>query len=108
MYKNVTEELKAIDERTLLQDFEGVPQVKISKGALTEAGNISTLLGTTTEGIIFKSNGEARKTIKGGGVSINKAKVADRNSSTSEIELLQGKFILAQKGKRNYYLIEVE
>ncbi len=106
--KNVTEELKAIDERTLLQVFEGVPQVKISKDTLTEAGNISTLLGTTTEGIIFKSNGEARKTIKGGGVSINKAKVADGNSSTSEIELLQGKFILAQKGKRNYYLIEVE
>ncbi|MCP4522539.1 MAG: tyrosine--tRNA ligase [Cytophagales bacterium] len=106
--KNVTEELKSIDERTLLEVFDGVPQVKISKEALAEAGNVTTLLGVATEGTIFKSNGESRKTIKGGGVSINKAKVTDINAPTSEIELLQDKFILAQKGKKNYFLIEVE
>lgn len=106
--KDVTEALKSIDERTLLQVFEGVPQVEISKNALLEAGTITNLLGVATEGKIFPSNGESKKNIQGGGVSINKEKVSDINASTAEIELLQGKFILAQKGKKNYYLIEVK
>lgn len=69
--KNVTEVLKSIDERTLLQVFEGVPQVEISKEALLEAGTITNLLGAATEGKIFASNGEAKKSIQGNGVSIN-------------------------------------
>lgn len=106
--KNVTEALKSIDERTLLQVFEGVPQVEISKEALLEAGTITNLLGAVTEGKIFASNGEAKKSIQGGGVSINKEKVSNIQTPTAEIELLQDKFILAQKGKKNYYLIEVK
>lgn len=106
--KNVTEALKSIDERTLLQVFEGVPQVEISKEALLEAGTITNLLGAATEGKIFASNGEAKKSIQGNGVSINKEKISNTQTPTAEIELLQDKFILAQKGKKNYYLIEVK
>ncbi|WP_345370738.1 tyrosine--tRNA ligase [Algivirga pacifica] len=102
--KKVTEELKAIDERTLLQVFEGVPQVEIAKDALAEMDAIE-LLSSATEGMVFPSKGEARKMIKGGGVSVNKEKIAD-DAMAKDFELLQGKYILAQKGKKNYFLIK--
>ncbi|WP_109616887.1 tyrosine--tRNA ligase [Sediminitomix flava] len=104
--KSVTEDLKALDERTLLQVFEGVPQVEITKTALDEAATVADLLSTVTENVIFKSKGEATRMIKGGGVSINKEKLADPAAAVSS-ELLQGKYLLAQKGKKNYFLIKV-
>jgi tyrosyl-tRNA synthetase len=64
------------------------------------------LLSEGTDGIVFPSKGEARRMIKGGGVSINKEKVAD-GEQPAEVELLQGKYILVQKGKKNYYLLTV-
>ena len=104
--KSTTEDLVELDERTLLQVFDGVPQSEITKAQLAEVANVTDLLSELTGGIIFPSKGEARKMIKGGGVSINKIKVADPND-TVEVELLQGKYLLAQKGKKNYYLITV-
>ena len=104
--KSTTEDLVELDERTLLQVFNGVPQSEITKAQLAEVANVTDLLSELTGGIIFPSKGEARKMIKGGGVSINKIKVADPND-TVEVELLQGKYLLAQKGKKNYYLITV-
>ncbi|MEM7552462.1 MAG: tyrosine--tRNA ligase [Bacteroidota bacterium] len=105
--KNVTDTLKEIDEKTLLSVFEGVPQIKVSSSALDSAETVTDLLSETTNSEIFKSKGEARRLIQGGGVSINKQKLTDPNEKP-EADLLQGKYILAQKGKKNYYLIVVE
>jgi len=105
--KSTTEELTQIDEKTLLQVFEGVPMAHISKDQLSGVENITDLLSETTQGTIFPSKGEARRMIKGGGVSINKSKVTDGNAKP-DYELLQGKYLLAQRGKKNYYLIKVE
>lgn len=104
--KNVTDDLKSIDERTLLQVFEGVPQVEITKDSLASAADMTDLLSGLTENIVFKSKGEARKMIQGGGVSINKAKIS-MEANVADIELLQDRYILAQKGKKNYFLIKV-
>ena len=73
--KSTTEDLTAINEKTLLQVFEGVPQVEISKAEYEAVANVTDLLSELTQGVVFPSKGEARKMIKGGGVSINKVKV---------------------------------
>ena len=104
--KNVTEELKSINERTLLSVFEGVPQVTISRDAYSNAGTATDLLSEVTEGIIFPSKGEAKRMIQGGGVSVNKVKVDNPNEEPA-YDLLQDKYLLVQRGKKNYYLVTV-
>ncbi len=104
--KSTTEDLAGIDEKTLLQVFEGVPQAEISQSQYESAENVTDLLSDLTEGIVFPSKGEARRMIKGGGVSINKEKLESENAPV-KFDLLQGKYLLAQKGKKNYYLIKV-
>ena len=86
--------------------FEGVPQVTVNKSDLDNTENITDFLSELTQEVIFPSKGEARKMIKGGGVSINKEKVMDANAAV-ELSLLQGKYILVQRGKKNYYLVTV-
>ncbi|WP_200978819.1 tyrosine--tRNA ligase [Echinicola sp. 20G] len=105
--KSSTEDLASLDERTFLQVFEGVPQVEISKSEYDELGGVLDLLGDKGQGVIFGSKGEARKMIQGGGVSINKIKLSDPQASTENLELLQGKYLLVQKGKKNYFIIKV-
>jgi len=104
---STTEELATIDEETLLAVFEGVPQTTITRQALADAATVTDLLSVTIGNIAFPSKGEARKMIQAGGVSINKARLADPNEKPA-FELLQNKYLLAQKGRRNYYLIVVE
>jgi tyrosyl-tRNA synthetase len=104
--KNVTEDLESLDEATLLALFEGVPQAELSKTDLKNCASITELLSEATKNTIFPSKGEARKMIQAGGVSINKAKVTDPNQKP-EFNLLQNKYLLAQKGKKNYYLINI-
>ncbi|MGB4972052.1 MAG: tyrosine--tRNA ligase [Cyclobacteriaceae bacterium] len=104
--KNVTEDLESLDEATLLALFEGVPQAHLAKAELENCGSLTELLSEATGGTIFPSKGEARKMIQAGGVSINKTKVTDPNQKP-EFNLLQNKYLLAQKGKKNYYLINV-
>lgn len=103
---STTEELQSLDEDTLLSVFEGVPQTAISKSDLENAATVTDLLSVATNGLVFASKGEARKMIQAGGVSINKVKVQDANAKAS-YDLLQNKYLLAQKGKKNYYLIVV-
>jgi len=105
--KSTTEELSQIDEKTLLSVFEGVPQINVSRTVLDEKPDVTTLLSEITDGEIFKSKGEARRMIKGGGVSVNKAKINDPEAEAN-FTLLQDKYLLAQKGKKNYYLLIVE
>ena len=104
---STTEELQSLNEETLLAVFEGVPQTTISKSAFENYANVTDLLSVTTNGFVFPSKGEARKMIQAGGVSINKTKVEDANAKGSFV-LLQNKYLLAQKGKKNYYLIKVD
>jgi len=101
-----TEQLQSLDEDTLLAVFEGVPMVKISKEILANTQNVTDFLSVETQNIIFPSKGEARKMIQGGGVSVNKAKVADPAGKV-EFDLLRNKFLVVQKGKKNYFLVEV-
>ena len=95
--------LHKIDESTLLSVFEGVPQFEISKAKLEEGIPAIALL--TDEAAVFPSKGEMKKMTQGGGVSINKEKLTDQNSTISTADLLNGKYILAQRGKKNYYLL---
>ncbi len=104
---STTEELQSLDEDTLLSVFEGVPQVKISKSEFENALTVIDLLSTISQNQIFPSKGEARKMIQGGGVSVNKSKVEDINAKPA-YTLLQNKYLLAQKGKKNYYLLVIE
>lgn len=105
--KSTTEDLAALDEKTLLSVFEGVPQVNISKNELTETENYIDLLSTVTQEVIFSSKGEARRMLKGGGVSVNKTKITDMNAKPA-FDLLQNKYFLVQKGKKNYFLVVVD
>ncbi len=104
---SVTEDLQALDEDTLLAVFEGVPQVTIGANTLREAANVTDLLSEATQGTIFPSKGEARKMIQAGGVSINKIKLEDPFQKPA-FNLLQNRYLLAQKGKKNYFLITVK
>jgi tyrosyl-tRNA synthetase len=103
---STTEQLVSLDEATLLQVFEGVPQIKITRSEFERCANVVDLLSVATQGSIFPSKGEARKMITAGGVSINKSKVSDK-STPADFQLLRDKYLITQKGKKNYYLIEV-
>ena len=104
---STTGELQNLDEETLLAVFEGVPQTTISKADFENCVSVTDLLSVVTNNIVFASKGEARKMIQAGGVSINKVKVSDA-AAKPYFDLLQNKYLLAQKGKKNYYLIVVE
>lgn len=104
---STTEELESLDEETLLSVFEGVPQVIIPRSEFQRCGNIVDLLSSVSQNVIFPSKGEARKMLQAGGVSINKQKIADPNARP-EFNLLQNKYLLAQKGKKNYYLMVIQ
>ncbi|MDE7382135.1 MAG: tyrosine--tRNA ligase, partial [Muribaculaceae bacterium] len=91
------------DEKTLLDIFDCVPTSHISRESLNSDRPLLELLAVDTN--VFPSKGEARKMIQGGGVSINKEKVTDPNAVINADALLNGKYILAQRGKKNYHLI---
>ena len=100
--KSTKETLQKVDEQTLLSVFEGVPQFEVSKDDI-ENSDLLTLC--TEKAAIFPSKGEMRKLVQGGGVSINKEKVADANAKAGADALIAGKYLLVQKGKKNYYLL---
>ena len=102
--KQATDALQTIDEKTLLQVFEGIPTIEVEKDTLLATDNYTDLLATITNNEIFPSKGEAKKMIQGGGVSINKEKLTNGDDKP-EFKLLQDKYLLVQKGKKNYYLI---
>jgi tyrosyl-tRNA synthetase len=97
-----TEVLKSLNEAQLLQVMEGVPTVNVSLAQITEGYDLVSLLADTQ---IFPSKGEARKMWQSGGVSINKEKIGADFTTVTNAQLLQGKYILLQKGKKNYYLV---
>ncbi len=101
-----SETLRKIDEDTLLAVFEGVPQFEISADDLNGELKIADLL--TDKAPVFPSKAELRKLAQQGGFSINKEKVSDVYAAATAGLLLNGKYILVQKGKKNYFLLRVK
>ena len=99
------EALRGIDERTFLQVFDGVPQFEVPRSVIENGVGVLSLC--TEHASVFPSKGEARKLIQGGGVSLNKEKVASAEAEVSASDLLSDKYLLVQKGKKNYFLIVV-
>ncbi|HOM40096.1 MAG TPA: tyrosine--tRNA ligase [Bacteroidales bacterium] len=101
--RGTTESLKKMDEKTFLTVFEGVPVFEVNKNLFCEG--ISLLELCTVHSQVFSSKGELRRLAQGGGVSINKEKVNDVEMKINTELLLNGKYLLVQKGKKNYYII---
>ena len=96
--------LKNLNEKTFLDVFEGVPQAEISS---TELNNGLDIIGALAEKTGFlKSNGEARRALKENSISVNKEKVGEDFQITSS-DLINGQFVLLQRGKKNYFIIKV-
>ena len=98
--------LRNIDEQTLLDIFEGVDKFEIDRADLDGSVNLAVLL--TNKAKVFPSKGELRKLAQGNGLSVNKEKVTDINLPATQEMLLNDKYILIQKGKKNYYLLIVK
>ncbi|MFN7014275.1 MAG: tyrosine--tRNA ligase, partial [Bacteroidia bacterium] len=104
--KGTEESLRKLSEKDFLSVFSGVPQFHISKSELEKGVNIIELIATHCA--IFPSKGEARKMMQGGGVLLNKNKVEDAEFVVTTSNLINNKYLLVQKGKKNYFLIIVE
>lgn len=100
---STSEQLRKLDEDTLLAVFEGVPQFEISLDELKQG--IKAVDLTTEKAAIFPSKGEMRKLTQGGGVSINKEKLTAFDAVIDDSALLDGKYLIVQKGKKNYFLV---
>ncbi len=98
------EDLLLLDENTLSASLEGMEKYSISINELEEGVGVLELLASSTQ--IFASKGEARKMLQANGFSINKEKFTDVNGIVNKDNLLHNKFIVAQKGKKQYYVIE--
>ncbi|OFY45751.1 MAG: tyrosine--tRNA ligase [Bacteroidetes bacterium GWF2_49_14] len=103
--KGTHESLAALDEKTLLAVFEGVPMFELSRTDLEAGIPVLDLLTRHTQ--VFPSKGEARRMIQGGGLSLNKDKLSDPEEIVNHTRLISSKFLLVQKGKKQYYLIRV-
>lgn len=104
LFGNATSDsLKKLDEETLLSVFEGVPQYEVSLEEIKSGIKIAELFTDKTN--MFPSKGELRKLVQGGGVSVNKEKLTEYETTVNASNLLNDKYILVQKGKKNYFLI---
>jgi len=101
--KGTAENLAALSEEMFLSVFEGVPQFEVPMTVLDETCGVVDFLAKHTQ--VFNSNGEARRMLKDNGVAINKTKVKEDKTVTKD-DLLNGKYILVQKGKKNYYIVK--
>jgi tyrosyl-tRNA synthetase len=101
--KGTTESLMKMSENIFLSVFEGVPSFDIKKETLSEGITFTSLC--TEQSQVFPSKGELRRMVQGGGVSINKTKVENPDQPVTAELLLNGKYLLIQKGKKNYYLL---
>ena len=101
--KGTAENLASLSEEMFLSVFEGVPQFEVPSSVLDETCGVVDFLAKHTQ--VFNSNGEARRMLKDNGVSINKTKVKEDKTVTKD-DLLNGKYVLVQKGKKNYYIVK--
>ena len=101
--KSTAEELRSLDEKTFLAVFDGVPSFSLDRSRLP----LGILDALAVETSIFPSKGEARKMIQQNGLSINKEKFTDIAGQLTEADVIDGKYILVQKGKKDYYIISI-
>ncbi len=101
--KSTSEDLKTLTEKTFLDVFDGVPQAEISKKEIENGLDIITALAEKTG--FLKSNGEARRALKENSISVNKEKISE-DFKISGTDLINGKFVLLQRGKKNYFIIK--
>ena len=107
LFGNATSDaLRKLDEKTFLAVFDGVPTYNVAKAKFAEGINVLDLLAGETD--IFPSKGELKRTIKGNGMSINKEKYSDEAGIINADSLISGKYLLVQKGKKNYFLVIAE
>ena len=107
LFGNATSDaLRKLDERTFLAVFDGVPTYNVAKAKFDAGINVLDLLAGETD--IFPSKGELKRTIKGNGMSINKEKYSDEAGTITADNLINGKYLLVQKGKKNYFLVIAE
>ncbi|MBE6300793.1 MAG: tyrosine--tRNA ligase [Parabacteroides distasonis] len=103
---STSEALKQLDEQTLLDVFNGVPQFEVAREDI-EAG-VKAIELFTEKATIFPSKGEMRKLVQSGGISVNKEKLTNQDMVIDSSLLLDGKYLLVQRGKKNYYLLIVK
>jgi tyrosyl-tRNA synthetase len=103
--KGTSEQLQKLSGEDFLSVFEGVEQFEIAKSEIESGITIIDFLAEKTK--IFPSKGEARKMLQGGGVAVNKTKVENVELKINTAHLINSKYILIQKGKKNYYVIKV-
>ena len=101
--KSTSEDLMQLDNATFLDVFDGVPQAQMEKSALADGVEIISALAG--EGKLLKSNGEARRALKENSISVNKTKVSDQKKITAE-DLINDSYILLQRGKKSYFILE--
>ncbi|AUP79914.1 tyrosine--tRNA ligase [Flavivirga eckloniae] len=102
--KSTSEDLKGLNEQTFLDIFEGVPQTEISQSDIN--GGLDIIAALAEKGGFLKSNGEARRALKENSISVNKEKVKDDYSITAK-DLINDKFVLLQRGKKNYFVLQI-
>ena len=102
--KATADDLRSLDEKTFLDVFDGVPTFEVERAKLP----LGILDALAVETAIFPSKGEARKMIQGNGFSLNKEKFTDPAGTIGEDDIIDGKYILVQKGKKDYYIIKVK
>jgi tyrosyl-tRNA synthetase len=103
--KGTTESLKKMTESTFLSVFEGVPVFDVTRDIISFGVSVADLCAGHTQ--VFPSKGELRRLVQGGGLSINKEKIENPDSLVGQDSLLNNKYLLVQKGKKNYFLIRV-
>lgn len=102
--KATLETLQSLDEQTFTNVFEGVPQTEITKEEWDSCPSVLDLISVVTKNEVYASKSEARRAIQGNGVSINKVKISDEKLVVSELQLLQNKYLLVGKGKKNHII----
>ncbi len=103
--KSTSDDLRALDEQTFLDVFDGVPQAEVAMSKIENGYDIVAAMATDTG--FLPSNSEVRRAIKQNAISLNKEKIADQEHKITTADLINGKFVLLQKGKKNYYVLRV-
>jgi tyrosyl-tRNA synthetase len=103
--RSTSDSLKALDEQTFLDVFDGVPQASVTKQDIDEGLDMIGALAAKTG--FLKSNGDARRALKENSISVNKEKVKDDFVITTK-DLIANKYVLLQRGKKSYFLIKIE
>ena len=102
--KATADDLKALDEQTFLDVFDGVPQASIPAASIKAGLDVVAALASDTG--FLKSNSEARRALKENSIAVNKNKVAEEYTITND-DLINGQFVLLQRGKKNYFVLKV-